>query len=164
MMLIKMSERERIKKMQRKRDAEHINKRQWGEKKEQPTKVCKKIKGHTASASAVMIHDHHNWAEVRLRVQRWWIQYAAVHIELVREWKWMKRLLQQQREQDTTASLSAHEREAEDEEGDSRKRRRKKPVSKGRRDDAKPQQRRDTGRGSSGALTLRVKSRLPEFM
>jgi len=76
----------------------------------------------------------------------------------------MKRLLQQQREQDTTVSLSVHEREAEDEESDSRKRRRKKPVSKGRRGDAKPQQRRDTGRGSSGAPTLRVKSRLPEFM
>jgi len=39
-------------------------------KREQPAKVCKKTKDHTASASAVMIHDHCNQAEVRLRVQR----------------------------------------------------------------------------------------------
>ncbi len=74
--------------------------------------------------------DHHKQAEVRLRVH-WRLQYAAVHMKLVREWKWMERLLQHQRKQDTTVFLPARWRGAGGEGGDSRKVRIGEPASEG---------------------------------
>ncbi len=74
---------------------------------------------------------HRKWAEVRFGVQRWQIQYAAVRMELIREWKRTERLLQHQRKQNTTASSPARERGVGGGGGDSRKVRKGEPASEG---------------------------------